>query len=415
MTALGVAPSRVRAADGGPLTVTLGLAGLALGGCQINAVDLGRTLRAAGHDVSLFAVADETVTRSVTTSVVPYAEAAGLDIEILPAGQGLWRTARAIDRLAAAHHSDVVHVFAPWLARPLGVAAASWRARAAVETNWTMANAFWGSPAVPLIVGTGAMLAEAAPRRAAVHLMEPPVDAVADRPDPGAGRAFREAHGIADTETLVAVVSRLDREMKAAGIEQAIAAVAAADTPLRLVVVGDGDAFADLAAAARRVDTALRRSAVVLTGSLLDPHPAYAAADIVLGMGGSAIRGLAHGKPVVVLGEDGFLLTYEPDTVPHFRREGFYGHGGRTDPVGELAATLDALAADPARRAELGAFGLRQVADRFGLAAAADGLVGVYRQALTRLPSRPRRAAEAGRLLAREGLSRTRRLLRERP
>ena len=403
---------RGRPEPGAPLSIVLGLAGLQLGGCQINAIDLGRALRLRGHDVAVFAVRDD----DVSVSVAPYAARAGFDIELMGDRTTTWQTARRITRIADRHEADVVHVFAPWLGRIVGVAAASWAGgRACVETNWNMENAFWGSPRVPLIVGTGAMQAEAQTRVAVAHLMEPPVDLGTDRPDPAAAAAFRVSHGIRPEEVVLTIVTRVDREMKGEGIVRAIAAVVALDRPgVRLVVVGDGDAYQDVARVASDANTRLGRPAVLLTGSMLDPRPAYAAADVVLGMGGSAIRALAHGKPLVVLGADGFALTYEATSLPHFRREGFYGTGSATDPVEHLTTLLDDLVADPARRAALGMFGLAEAESRFGLEAAATSLELIYRSAIDHAPPRLVRLHQAARLLTHEAVARTRSATRPR-
>lgn len=397
-------------AAAGPLRITIGLAGLRFGGCQINAVDLASTLRAAGHAVQLFAVADP----AVKHSVLPYAREADFEVELLPRRAGLLATARDIHQVAETHDADVVHVFAPWLAPPLSLASAGWVARAAVETNWDMENAFWGSPSLPLIVGTHDMAAEARScRRAAVHLMEPPVDVRIDRPDPAAGAAFRRAHGLADDTPLAVAVSRLDRLMKSEGILQSVEAMRLATTDdLCLAIVGDGDAYQTIADAARRVNESLGRTAVFLTGSLIDPHPAYSAADVVLAMGGAALRGLAHEKAAVILGERGFFKLFEPEALDYFHEQGYYGLGEGHDPSTALAATLDALCASPARRRELGVLGREHVVARYSLAATTESLVEIYRGAVAELPSRPRRRAEAGRLLARSAASRAARPVR---
>ncbi len=377
-----------------PLRIAIGLAGLALGGAQINAIDLAQTLRGRGHDVSLFGVRDD----SVAQSVLPYAVRAGFDIDIVEA-IGLRDVARAITRYADGKDAQIVHVFAPWLGRIVAVASATWSGRAGVETNWNMENMFWGSPHVPLIVGTGVMADEARARIAApVYLMEPPVDLRADKPDTGAAAQFRAQHGIAQEETLICVVTRVDRAMKGESLLQAIAAVESLDGGLRLAIVGDGDAFESISEAAAAANTRLGRDAVLMTGTMQDPRPAYAAADIVLGMGGSAIRALAHGKPLVVLGKGGFALTYEPSTTSHFRREGFYGIGSDSDPVVGLARQIRALHDDPDRRARLRDFSLQEAVSRFGLDAAADSLEGIYRSALASPPRRATRLLDAARL-----------------
>src|SRR6185312_14773549 len=128
---------------------------------------------------------------------------------------------------------------------------------------------------------------------------------------------------------------------KAEGIRHAVAAVRQlADPRLRLVIVGDGDAYENIHRAAETVNRELRRGAIVMTGSMYDPRPAYAASDIMLGMGGSALRSLAHGKPLIVLGEHGFSRIFEPRALDYFLTFGFYGVELQDRPVEKLALEL---------------------------------------------------------------------------
>jgi hypothetical protein len=84
---------------------------------------------------------------------------------------------------------------------------------------------------------------------------------------------------------------------------------------------------ANLERLANKVNGELRRPAVAVAGATLDPRPAYAAADIVVGMGGSALRGMAFGKPVVIVGERGFSAPFTPETADFFYYNGIYGLG----------------------------------------------------------------------------------------
>ena len=102
----------------------------------------------------------------------------------------------------------------------------------------------------------------------------------------------------------------------------------------------------------------------MLTGALIDPRPAYAAADVMLGMGGSALRGLAFGKPLVVQGEEGFWQLLTPGSAPTFLDQGWYG---LADDADRLAAILAELLDSPGLRLTLGTFGRRLVVE--GIAA----------------------------------------------
>lgn len=377
------------------LSIAIGLEGLALGGCPINAIDLSRTLRRRGHRVAVFAIDEK-----VKVSLLPYAERAGFEVTLLPArASGLSRTLQ-IHRFANAVRADVIHVFGPWLGPSAWAAAAFNARRTAAVTNWTMENVNYIPAGMPMIVGTRGLQREAeTAHRGPVPLLEPPVDLESDFPDPVAGSAFRRQYGVREDEILAVTVSRLDSDLKAEGIARAIDAVAHLDLPtLRLVIVGDGNAQDILQRRAAAVNATLGRQAVLLAGAMIDPRAAYDAADLTLGMGGSAIRSLAHGKPLIVLGLDGFARTFTPDSISYFYEAGFFGEKGGADPVGHLAAEIQALL-PAAMRQQLGGFGLGEVRQRFGLEAGADKLESIYRTALADVPSVSGRISRGGRTL----------------
>lgn len=382
--------------QGAPLSVLIGLEGLALGGCPINALDLGRTLRDRGHRVTVFAIDQD-----VKVSLLPFAEAAGFTPVLLPTDAGLISRARQIRRLAKSVDADVTHVFGPWLGPAASVAMASGR-RVAIVTNWTMTNVFYTPRHTPVVVGTQRLKDELDPRHdGQVYLIEPPVDLSVDVPDPSRGAVFRREWGIAADDLVVVVVGRVDAHMKAESLNYAVQAIRQVNEPrLRLVVVGDGDAFEQIRTVADGVNEDLGRRAVILTGSLLDTRPAYNAADVALGMGGSALRALAHGKPLVVLGEQGFARIFKPATVEYFYDVGFFGETWVENPVEHLTNLLIELF-DKERRDVLGRFGLSEVRLRFGLDVGAANLEKIYRSSLEDLPAAGARFATAGAVVAR--------------
>ena len=217
-------------------------------------------------------------------------------------------------------------------------------------------------------------------------LLLPPVDLEANGPGSVDGRRWRQKIGVGDDAILCVSVSRLSEGMKSEPLVHAIETVRrlGPERPLRLALVGDGMARERLDTLAREVNQQLGLPAVVLTGALLDPRPAYAAADIVIGMGGSALRGMAFARPVVVVGEGGFAKIFSPESAGDFHREGFYGHGGKDD---ALAAALATLAADPERRADLGRFGRTFVERHHGLDVVSTRLARFLELALSEAPA----------------------------
>ncbi len=368
---------------------------LELGGSQTNTVHLAAAIARRGHEVHL-AAADGPAR--------PLVEEAGLPWRALP------DEPRHPSRRVAEHIAALVGELKPHLVHAWEwpqVLDAFWgpHRRAGVPllaTSMSMVVLRTLPRYVPLTVGTEAIAA--ATRRirpGPVHLLEPPVDLVADDPAAVDADTFRAAAGLEPDGLHVVVVSRLAEPIKTSGIDQAIDALACLppDPPVRLVVVGDGPERPRLERRTQELERRLGRSAVRFLGALADPRPAYAAADIVLANGSSALRGLAFARPTIVYGDRAFSEIVTHESAPRFAAEGFYGIGDGTD---RLADQLGALVRDPARRAELGSWGRGFVAGRYGLDAVAERLEAIYREVGgSPVPPRPVRELDALRLRVR--------------
>lgn len=117
-------------------------------------------------------------------------------------------------------------------------------------------------------------------------------------------------------------------------------------------------------------------------------------------MGGSALRAIAFGKPLIVLGIQGFVRPLLPSTAKEFLFNGFFGTGcGDLDPR-PLAADIRQLADRPEMRSELGDFGRQLVLDRFSLMSASAKLEAVYSTAVAQTYPRCQRVREAARVVA---------------
>ncbi|WP_447646068.1 glycosyltransferase [Nocardioides zeae] len=347
-----------------------------LGGSQLNALDLAGALKARGHDVVVYSEPGELV-----------AGLADRGLEHVPAPRGLscpsagriahLRRVLVERRIAVAHGYE-------WPPVLEASAAAAGLPTRVVGSVLSMSVAPFLPERVPLVVGTERIRRScAAGRPAPVVVIEPPVDVAADRPSRLPGR--RGPH------LEVAVVCRLVPELKLEGLLTAIDAVGDLPddlgpdgAPVRLTVAGDGPARAVVAARAAAVNERRGREVVRVLGAVTDPRPVYDAADVALGMGGSALRSLAFARPLVVQGEHGFFELLEPRTLPYFLDGGFYGVGERdADQAREhLAGLLADLAGDPVRRAWLGCWGRDLAVRRFSLERAAVLLEEVYVEAL---------------------------------
>ncbi|MFF1830871.1 glycosyltransferase family 4 protein [Paenarthrobacter sp. NPDC058040] len=367
---------------------------LGLGGSQLNAIELGAAVQSLGHEVILFGQPGP-LTRRALELGLEYVEAP------IPGKRPSPAVIRALVRLVRERGVDIIHGYEWPPALECLVASKVARGSDAVATVMSMAVAPFIPHSMPLMVGTEQIRrCEEKAGRTMVHLMEPPVDTAANSPDAGSDAlGFREQWGLAPGAMDIVCVSRLSHELKLEGILAALDAVKSltSEKAVRLVIVGSGPAEAIIRERARRTNAEAGRTVVVLTGELEDPRPAYAAADVVLGMGGSALRGMSFAKPLVVQGERGFWELLTPESLPTFLWQGWYGSGsGKAGGSSALATILARLLHDQALREALGAFGRRLVVDRFSLAVSAQRQLDLYKKvAASRKRQVPLAPAEA--------------------
>ena len=360
---------------------------LDIGGSQLNAIELAAAVRDLGHEVIVFGQPGPLVDRI-----------GELGLEHVPAPRPGSRPSpavmRALCRLVRHRGVDLVHGYewttaleAYWGPRTiLGVPA--------VATVMSMAVAPFLPDELPLVVGTEQIAAhERARGRPWVEVIEPPVDLRhndATAVDPA---SFRRTAGVDPEATLVISVTRLAADLKLEGVLASIDVVAdlAAASRVQLVIVGDGAERPRVEAAAERANRRAGRPVVVLAGELRDPRPAYAAADVCLGMGGSALRAMAFARPVIVQGEQGFWELVTAESTDRFLWTGWYGVGpGAAGGRERLRSLLAPLLADGRRRAALGRYGLGLVRRRFALDTAGCRQAALYEAVAAGRARRPR-------------------------
>lgn len=351
---------------------------LIIGGANLNAIDIGAELVRRGHEVTVFAQRGPLVDKLAPLDL-GYAEAPGDGS--LTAQWPSRRSAAELQRLVARTGADVVHTY-EWPACLDALMGTYLRdGTPVVASIMSMHVPRFMPKHVPVIVGTRALRDEIVRRGyARAALVEPPVDLDADGPsiDPPAAR--REL-GLPEEGLVISIISRLGGFK----LESARTAIAAMDRTERsadrcLVIAGDGIGADELRARAHEVNERAGRRAVVMLGELADPRPVYAASDVVIGMGGSALRALAFGKALVVVGAAGYSELFTPETSGEFLVQGFWGLGDGDHRPDRLEKLLDVVAS-PLTRRELGEFGTRFV-QRFALPDAARRVEEVLESAL---------------------------------
>ena len=197
----------------------------------------------------------------------------------------------------------------------------------------------------------------------------------AEAPAPGTGPAVRAELGLGPGDLVAAIVTVL-RAGK--GHDVAIAAVAELRERfpgLRLLVLGEGPARAEVERLAAPLG-----DAAILTGHRDDVVRVLAAVDVLVHPSSAdafptaLLEAMAAGVPVVATAVGG---------IPEIVEDGETGTLLAPPPEpGAFAAALEALLADPERRARMGARGRERWEERFSAERWAQRLRAVYEQAL---------------------------------
>jgi len=358
--------------------ILISLYGLHIGGSHINAIEIGSLIKQRGHDVIVYSP-DGPLRERV----------AELGLEWVPTAPRGQRPSvagiRQLNALVREREIDLEAASGPHL----------WRGTPLLSTVYSVEIPPFVPRNLPMIVGyTQELDLERGRGRSHVYTVVCPVDTDANAPVADSGPA-RKRFGLRDDELAAMIVSRLSPDLKREGLLSAITAVGLVDPALnlRLLIVGGGPCREELQDAAGAMNARLGREAVTLTGPLMDPREAYVAADIVLGMGTSAQKGMAFAKPVVIQGERGYWETLTPESMPQYLHHNFYGLGDGSDGAPRLAAIIGELARERDRWPELGEFGRKTALAVFSNEAAADRVMEICEDVAARPESSRRRAA----------------------
>lgn len=315
-------------------------------------------------------------------------EAAGCAVDCFGARSpaGILARVPAVARWLAASGADLVHAHLPLA----GVAARLAGRRAGVPVIYTEHNlqeryhpltrranlATWRLQRAVVAVSdeVAASIARHAPAGVPVTVVRNGIEVgpVDEGADAAAGRAVREAHGIAPEAPVVGTVAVFRRQKRLDLWLAAARRIADREPAARFVLVGDGPLRSGIEELAARLGLTGR---TVFAGLQEEVGPYLAALDVYLstsefeGLPLALLEAMAAGRAVAVTAVGGVaeaVVDGESGVVRPF------------DEVDALADDAAALLAEPVRRTELGAAARRRVAERFGIRRMAAELEALY-------------------------------------
>lgn len=119
----------------------------------------------------------------------------------------------------------------------------------------------------------------------------------------------REEFGLKKEEPTLVYVSRMD-ESRALVARQLIALgpkLAKAIPGLRMLIVGGGDVYEELAEKAKEANAAIGRECITMTGGRTDINELVSVGDVFVGVSRAALEAMAAEKPVIVAGNEGYI------------------------------------------------------------------------------------------------------------
>lgn len=218
----------------------------------------------------------------------------------------------------------------------------------------------------------------------------------------GLHEAFRRRYGIAPTSSILLRIARVAGPYATGILQGAEAAARLRERGHDLTFVHIGTAGAGSDEALPRIDRCFRElntaaGAVVAVSArdeAVDAVRYVSLADVVIGAGRSAFEGMLAGKPVVVVGPNGFAGVCEQAHLDRLAHHNFAGRDVEApipwdESVGQLCAAVSALLDDGERRSRAIDDGLRHVHERVDVRRAAETYERLYRlRAGEQLPSR---------------------------
>lgn len=369
-------------------TVLMALMGLEIGGAETHVVELSKELSRRGWNV-VVASAGGVYVEELTACGIRHCEA--------PLNRNdprvMLRGFFALRRIIREVQPDVVHAHARIPAFLCGLLKRIYKFPFVTSAHWVfkvtpllrlLTN--WGQKSIAVSDDIKEYLIEnygMSPEDISVTING--IDTEKFSPAVAPGRVMEEL-GLSPGVPVIMHVSRLD-DSRALVARQLVAASESIDARVpgaRLVIVGDGDAAGEIRESAARVNAALGREMIIMTGARTDIGELVAAGDVFVGVSRAALEAMSAAKPVVIAGNEGYIGLFTADKLALAQENNFCCRGCPM-PTPELLAQDIAHALidlDEPAREQLGRDGRETIFREYSVSRMAEDAEAVYKSVI---------------------------------
>ena len=366
------------------MRILMATMGLDIGGAETHIVELAKELKSQGHDVIIISNGGVYVPEVAAAGIRHYQ--APLHQRSLLAMSRAWKILRRVIRL---ERPDIVHAHARIPAFLCGTLHR--RMRFAFVTSchgvYQVGGALkllsnWGEHTLAVSDDIRDYLMEqygVPPER--ITLTINGIDT--EKFSPGlSGADIRQEFALGGAP-VIGHVSRLDQAASYTARQLiALAPRLAQRVPgVRVLIIGGGDVYSELAAQAKRVNQSIGQECLILTGPRTDVNRIIAACGLFVGVSRAALEAMAAGKAVIVAGNEGYHGLFTPDKLDEARAGNFCCRGlPMSDPDTLLADVTAAFRLPREEKEALGAYGRQVIFDYYSVRRMAADCLSVYEQ-----------------------------------
>lgn len=197
--------------------------------------------------------------------------------------------------------------------------------------------------------------------------------------------AIEKEFSLSKEATRIVSISRLDdsRALVARQLVNIAESLSKTIEHLEIVLVGGGDAFEEIQAEANRVNEAIGRKVVFLTGARTDINQWAACGTIFVGVSRSALEAMACEQPAIIAGNEGYLGIFDANQLAKGIETNFCCRGLPMVTEKDLERDILALLAEPkAKKEEMGVYNRDVVQQYYSVAKMTDDCEKAYQATL---------------------------------